>query len=266
MDPVLLDLNDNIMNISDEGLVYVVTRFILEVKKQNGNDYPAETLYELVICLQLFMFIQGHKVKFLDDDNFIEVQNCLDNRMKELSRDGIVHQKNQAVPITLEQENELWVKNILGSSNPKQLVDTILYMFGVHFALRAGQEHCSLRVGINSQISVNLENGLKFLLYKEDVSKTRQGGLKHRKIVPKIVRAYENVFQPECCIVKLYEKYMSLRPADIKNTDFYLHPLASPRSNCWYSCQPIGRNTLSNIVSEIAKHAGIEGKVTNHSL
>ena len=69
--------------------------------------------------------------------------------MKDLSHDGIVHQRNQAVPITLEQENELWAKNILGSLNPKQLVDTILYMFGVHFTLCAGQEHRSLRVGIN---------------------------------------------------------------------------------------------------------------------
>ena len=105
-------------------------------------------------------------------------------------------------------------------------------------------------------------------MYKEDVSKTCQGGLKHRKIVPKIVHAYENVFQPEQCIVKLYKKYMSLRPADIKNTDLYLYPLASPQSQsyCWYSCQPIGRNTLSNIVSGIAKHEGIEGKVTNQSL
>ena len=69
-DPVLLDIIDNIMNINDEGLVYVVTRFILEVKKQNRNNCPAEILYQLVMCLQLFMFIQGHKVKFLNDENF----------------------------------------------------------------------------------------------------------------------------------------------------------------------------------------------------
>ena len=67
-----------------------------------------------------------------------------------------------------------------GGSNPKQLVDTILYMFCVHFALRAGVEHRSLRVGPNSQITVHVENSLKYLLYKEDISKTRQGGLKQK--------------------------------------------------------------------------------------
>ena len=186
--------------------------------------------------------------------------------MKELSHDGIVHPHSQAAVITLEQENDMWECNILGSSNPKQLVDTILYMFGVHFALHAGVEHRSLRVGENSQITIHQENSIRFLLYKEDVRKTRQGGLKHRKIFPKMVCAYENILQPERCIVRLFEKYMSVHPKNIKNTDFYLRPLANPCENCWYSCQPIGCNTLSNVVSKIAKKAGIEGKVTNHSL
>ena len=259
-------MDGNLLNLTDDQLVYVLTGFILEVKKQNGEDYPAETLYELVICLQLFMFINGRKLKLLDDDKFVNVRNCLDNRMKELSREGHVHPRNQAVPITLEQENDMWERNILGGSNPKQLVDTLLYLFGVHFALRAGIEHRSLRVGPNSQITVHEENNFKYLLYKEDVSKTRQGGLKHRKIIPKQVRAYENVFQPDRCIVKLYKKYLSLRPANLKSNDFYLRPLANPRSNCWYTCQPIGKNTLANVVSEIAKKAGIDGRVTNHSL
>ena len=139
-------------------------------------------------------------------------------------------------------------------------------MFGVHFALRLGVEHRSLRVGPNSQITVHVENSLKYLLYKEDVSKTRQGGLKHRKILPKQVCAYENKFQPDRCIVKLYEKYLSLCPINMKTTDFYLRPLANPKPNCWFTCQPIGKNTLANVVSEIAKKAGIDGRVTNHSL
>ena len=178
----------------------------------------------------------------------------------------IVHARNQAIVISVEQENDLWERKILGDASPKQLVDTLLYLFGVHFALRAGVEHRSLRVGPTSQITLHNEGNFRYLLYKEDVSKTRQGGLKHRKVVPKKVRAYENLFQPERCIVKLYEKYMSLRPVNMKTNDFYLRPLAAPRPDCWFTCQPIGRNTLSNVIAELAKTGGIEGKVTNHSL
>ena len=48
--------------------------------------------------------------------------------------------------------------------------------------------------------------------------------------------------------------------------NFYLRPFANPKPNCWYTCQPIGKNTLANVLSEIAKKAGIDGRVTNHSL
>ena len=36
---------------------------------------------------------------------------------------------------------------ILGGNALQQLVETLLYMFGLHFALWAGVEHKSLRVG-----------------------------------------------------------------------------------------------------------------------
>ena len=75
-DPVFTALPDDLLHLSDDQLVYVLTRFILEVKKKSTEDYPAETLYEIVISLQLFMFINGRRVKLLDDDKFIDVRNC----------------------------------------------------------------------------------------------------------------------------------------------------------------------------------------------
>lgn len=73
--------------------------------------------------------------------------------------------------------------NILGTDTPQKLLDTLLFLLGLNFALRAGQEHCNLRVGKCSQISVMKErNSLKYLEYKEDVSKTNRGGLQHRNI------------------------------------------------------------------------------------
>ena len=65
------------------------------------------------------MFINGRKLKLLDDEKFVNVRNRLNNRMKDLSREGNVHPRNQAVPITLEQENDMWSHNILGGVEPK---------------------------------------------------------------------------------------------------------------------------------------------------
>lgn len=95
---------------------------------------------------------------------------------------------------------------------PCKILDTVLFQLGLHFALRAGQEHRNLRFGPNSQITVCFEqDGTKYLEYKEDVSKTNRGGLQHKHPTPKITRAYQNTNVPERCPVLTYEKYISLR-------------------------------------------------------
>ena len=103
----------------------------------------------------------------------------------------------------------MWTSNTLGEENGKQLVETLVYLFGLHFALRGGKEHRRLR-SVNPQVVLKYdEKGKKHLEYTEDVSKTNAGGLNHRKTKPKITRAYEN---PDAtrCVVRLFEKYNSL--------------------------------------------------------
>ncbi len=105
----------------------------------------------------------------------------------------------------------LWENGILGDHSPQQLVDTVLYLNGIHFALRGGLEHRGLAIG--RQITgphVDTEIGKQYLLFREEVSKTNSGGLKHRKRIPKVTRAYANNAEPERCLVRLYLKYISL--------------------------------------------------------
>ena len=99
--------------------------------------------------------------------------------MKDLSHKGIVASHCHADKITLDHENLMWEHGVLGSNQPKQLVSTLLYMFGIHFALCAGAEHCALRVGDNSQITELFDGqfGLKYLYFVEDFAKNRQGGI-----------------------------------------------------------------------------------------
>ena len=88
----------------------------------------------------------------------------------------------------------------------------------------------------------------------------------HRNVGRKIVRAYENLQQPNHCIVNLYQLNMSKRPHDLVTTDFYLRPLANYHNDNWYCCQPIGQNTLSKVISNLAKAAGLVSNYSNHLL
>ena len=65
--------------------------------------------------------------------------------MKESASSGLGFTKKQGDVITLDEKEELWSKGVLGDSSPQQLLDTIVYLFGIHFALRRGSEHRRLR-------------------------------------------------------------------------------------------------------------------------
>ncbi len=133
------------------------------MKKQNHDDYPGKTLHELVICLQLYFDMLHRSYKFLQDTDFLQVKNTLDGLMKDRASAGLGIRRKQAQVITLDEEESMWNTGILGSSNPAQLLNTLIYLIGLNFALRGGQEHRNLRHN-NSQLTVLTDNnGGKFL-------------------------------------------------------------------------------------------------------
>lgn len=49
--------------------------------------------------------------------------------------------KKKASVITSDMEESLWEKDLLGGYSPRALVDTLMYLLEVNFALRSGDEH-----------------------------------------------------------------------------------------------------------------------------
>ncbi|XP_071105421.1 uncharacterized protein KIAA1958-like [Haliotis cracherodii] len=195
------------------------------------------------------------------------MRNVLDARMKSLAKQGIGIKKRQANVVSVDQEDLLSEKGILGEDTPQKLLDTLVYLIGINYALRAGDEHRNLRVGPNSQFQITEDSsGVTYLKYTEDISKTNKGGLKSRKCSRKTIRVSENVELPQRCPVRLYRKYMSLRPNKGKCNAYYLRPLHYVKECVWYANVPVGKQPLRETVSKLFKQAGIEGYFTNHSL
>ena len=76
--------------------------------------------------------------------------------MKQLSACGIKTPRKQADIISEHEEEALWSKCILGSDTPVKLADTLLYMFGLHNVLHAGNEHRNFCF-VNFQLSPNAD-------------------------------------------------------------------------------------------------------------
>ncbi|XP_062588650.1 zinc finger MYM-type protein 2-like [Saccostrea cucullata] len=257
----------DIMKMSDEEINKTMSFFVAEVRNKSGEDYRPNSLYEIVCAIQHKLRHEGRFINFLDDDKFHDMRSILDSKMKELSGRGMGIERKRAEIITEAQEDEMLSKGVLGRDTPQKLLDTLLFQLGLHFALRAGQEHRNLRVGTNSQISLSMDaSGLRYLEYREDVSKTNRGGLQHKNLQPKVTRAYQNKNVPERCPVLTYEKYLHLRPEAGKTNALYLRPLRYPTDSTWYADSPVGVHTLQQTVAKLCKIAGFTGHYTNHSL
>ena len=171
--------------------------------------------------------------------------------------------------IELQVEQKMWKDGVLGQDQPRQLLDTIIYLLGIHLALHGGYEHRVLwHPGFNLQITVGWDpQGVKCLIYKEDPkTKTNQGGLDHKSIAPCTSYIYQSTDDQKCPVV-LYEKYVSLLPKNGQNCALYLHPLNKPTPHQWYSDQPLGLNAIYETVKRLVNTVGVSGgKFTNHSL
>ena len=146
------------------------------------------------------------------------------------------------------------------------LVDTVIFMTGLYFALRSGDEHWQLRFE-PCQIELVEQSGERpHLVYTEDISKNRPGGLKGRKMKPKVVMHHANEENPDRCFVRVFKLYNSLCPENRPKNAFYLKPLQKPKPGCRFSAKPLGRNTLEETVARFCNDAAISGFKTNHSL
>ena len=264
---ITCDLED-LSTITVDSLDLALRRFITEVRKMDGEEFPPKTLYQIVLCVQFHCKTKGLTWRLLEDERFTELKFSLDNTMKLRTASGIGISVKKADIISKTDEDILWNTGVLGSESPEQLLYTVLYLVGLHCALRAGKEHHNLRaIPFNSQFTwLHDDTGITYLRYTEDLGlKTNKGGLKHRKIDAKQVDVYPipNSYRCPLCIIGMY---LSLLPQDRSSHAFYLQPLRNYNCNCWFQDKPVGVNKLQKVVKVICEKGGLPGYYTNHSL
>ena len=266
--PIWCDLNVK-ESINAQDLCFALTRFITEVRKVDGTMFPGKTLYEIIVCVQMHLETMGFNYKLIDDPEFSVLKFTLDNVMKARVASGIGINISQAQVITFSQEDQIWMSGQLGFDHPVQLLNTVVFTLGMALALRAGKEHRALRgMGFNSQIKWKMDrNGQRYFTYTEDIGlKTNKGGLKHRKVQPKVVDVYA-ISDTRRCPVRILYKYFCRMPINRKCSALYLRPIPTyTGGDRWFYDAPVGVNKLQSIVKTVCRNAGLEGKYTNHSL
>ena len=119
---------------------------MLEIRKKDGTPYPPESVYHIVCGVMRFVRLNGKsEIDFFKDQAFTDFRAVLDAEMKRLKLAGIGSRARKAEPLTLEEEEMLWKKGVLGDHSPHALLNTLFNQNGVNFALRSGDEHRQLR-------------------------------------------------------------------------------------------------------------------------
>ena len=249
---------DNIERYTIEDLNKYISLFIIE----SGTNMRPKTLLELILQLQQYInrLLDNDQYKFLTEARFKQIKFTLDTRMRELTAIGNNIPAHKASIVTHDHEQRMWQNGTLGSQTPFQLLATILYQNGLNFALRAS-EHAQLTT---KNFNIIQYDGKKVLQYVEFFSKNHNGGIRDIKKQPKLVSAFstDNDRNP----IYIYQKYISHRPIN-SGDRFYLRPHPNPTSTTWYTCQPLGIQSIAKIIKQsLSKDDESSNKFTPHSL
>ena len=142
----LIDKIPPLLQITTEKLQFWITRFVLETRKKDGTEYPPNSLYHIVTGLMCYLHVNGRpSTDFFKDAEFASFRQTLDTEMKRLKSTGLGSKPKQAEPLSEEDEEKLWQAKVLGEHSPQALLNTMIYINGVYFALRSGTEHGQLR-------------------------------------------------------------------------------------------------------------------------
>ena len=136
---------DRYETLDIEQFKFALCKFLAEIRKISGEEYPGRTLYHMVVSIQKFLNEKGVDWKLIDGNQFKEVRTVLDNLMKQRASENIGTVVRQAEVISMKHEDELWNSRVLGEDSPNKLRDTVLFLIGLNFGLRAGDEHYDLR-------------------------------------------------------------------------------------------------------------------------
>ena len=104
-----------LLEMDPQTVAHWLIRLVLEARKVDGSEYPPNTLHH-IIC-GIMRHLQSTTmpgVDFFKDAEFTSFRSSLDAEMKRLQSTGIGSTHKQAEPLTVEEEELLWEKGILG--------------------------------------------------------------------------------------------------------------------------------------------------------
>ncbi len=127
--------------ISTQELSTKLCLFVFKVRNKTERNFLQIHFFILWLAYNDTSGLKGDRpltfLRTVSSQNF----ECAWTEMKRLRNSGLGSKTKKAQPLSIEEEEILWQRGLLGKSNPQALFDTMVVMNGLYFALRSGKEH-----------------------------------------------------------------------------------------------------------------------------
>ena len=259
----------NIETIPSVELNLLLCAFFKDVRKKNGDEYEPGTLTCLQRSIQRYLNTHGSQANLIQGDEFKLSREVLSAKREQLVVErGKGNRPQASREVTAVEEDKLFAEGEFGEHNPVALQRTVWWLLALHFGFRARDESRRLQWG-DVSLETDPDTGNEMLVWKaERGSKTRQGQDKasgHRAFYP-TAQATDN----ERCPVKYYKLLRSHRPIEMNQPEapFYLAVKHQRKATdaVWYKKSSLGKNEIGKLLTKAAQNAGLQGRVTNHSV
>ena len=189
----------------------------------------------------------------LTDREFVTANNMFNARCKLFYKCGNAKPKHKP-SIEVADLKRLGVYFESWQSSPQVLVEAVWFLLCYHFG-RRGREGWSSMTNRTFSLECDSEGHSYYTMNVTEATKNHQGGHRQRDQDYSDVRMYG----PAVDIFKMY-----LSRLNEKCDRLFQNPAKSVTPDRWFSAEPMGKNTLSNMMQRISQHAGLSQKYTCH--
>lgn len=235
--------------------------YLKDLNKQDGGEYEPDSVTAVYGSLDRYLREKHYKASLMESSSFKNSRDMLEAKRKSLKALGKGNKPNQCFALTGDELESLWENGGFGDSNPEELTAAVWFVLSLHFGFRGSHESRQLKVG--DIIEREDSKGDRYLEVNERLTKTRVGCGNTRSFNPK---AWETGGRR--CPVNIYQAYTSRKPIQMKEEGrpFYvaINHMRRENSPIWFSSAPLGHNSITQIMKNAGKRAGIGRSLTNH--
>ena len=139
--------NRQLEEIPPQELDNYLSRFLLSVRKKNGDEYEPSTLRGFIASIERYLKKCRYSESVITRQNFARTRDALKLKQKHLKRLGKRNKPNEASSLAPEERGILFERKEMGFSSPKALINTLWLNNCMHFGLRGGKEQRELKWG-----------------------------------------------------------------------------------------------------------------------